>query len=90
MCGVYYINSKLYFLPWISFGNEEGFGSVHASMQQLDAPKLESPIITRIEYLSSIDMDKAESERNVLWMSDTVERVSDWHLFNALDKDQML
>ena len=48
--------------------NEEGFGSVHASMQQPDAPKLESIIGMRIEYLSIIDMDKAVSEKNVLCM----------------------
>ena len=46
-------------------------------MQQPDAPKLESLIGMRIEYLSSIDMDKAGSETNVLWMGGTVERVSD-------------
>ena len=46
--------------------NKEGFGSVHASMQQPDAPKLESLIGMRIEYLSSIDMEKAGSETNVL------------------------
>ena len=46
--------------------NGEGFGSVHASMQQLDAPKLESLIGMRIKYLSIIDMDKAGSETNVL------------------------
>ena len=57
--------------------NEEVFGSVHASMQQTDAPKLELLIGMRIEYLSSIDMDKAGSETNVLWMSGTVERASD-------------
>ena len=39
--------------------NEQGFGSVHASMQQPDAPKLESFTGIRIEYLSSIDMDEA-------------------------------
>ena len=39
--------------------NEEVFVSVHASMQQHDAPKLELLIGMRIEYLSSIDMDKA-------------------------------
>ena len=56
--------------------NEEGFGSVHASMQQPDTPKLDSLIGMRIEYLSSIDMDKAVSETNVLWMGGTVEILS--------------
>ena len=46
-------------------------------MQQPDAPKLELLIGMRIKYLSSIDMDKAGSEKNVLWMVGTVERVSD-------------
>ena len=46
-------------------------------MQQPDAPKLESIIGMRIEYLSIIDMDKAVSETNVLWMGGTVEIVSD-------------
>ena len=57
--------------------NEEGFGSVHTSMQQPDATKLKSLIGMRIKYLSIIDMDKAGSETNVLWMGGTVERVSD-------------
>ena len=57
--------------------NEEGFVSVHASMQHPNAPKLESLIGMIIKYLSSIDMDKAVSETNVLWMGGTVERVSD-------------
>ena len=57
--------------------NKEGFGSVHASMQQPDAPKHEPLIGMRIEYLSIIDMDKAGSETNVLWMGGIVERVSD-------------
>ena len=43
--------------------NEERFGSVHASMHHPNAPKLESLIGTRIEYLSSIDMDKSGSEK---------------------------
>ena len=46
--------------------NAEGFGSVHASMQQPDAPKTELLIGTRIKDLSSIGMDKAGSEKNVL------------------------
>ena len=46
-------------------------------MNQPDAPKVESLIGMRIEYLSSIDMDNAGSEKNVLWMGGTVERVSD-------------
>ena len=46
-------------------------------MHQPDAPKLESLIGIIIKYLSSIDMDKAGSEKNVLWMVGTVERVSD-------------
>ena len=45
-------------------------------MQNPDAPKLESIIGTRIEYLSSIDMDNAGSETNVLWMSIIVEILS--------------
>ena len=57
--------------------NEEGFRSLHASMQQPDSPKLESLIGMRIKYLSSIDMEKAGSETNVLWMGVMVERVSD-------------
>ena len=57
--------------------DEEGFRSVHASMQHPDSPKLESLIGMRIKYLSSIDMEKAGSETNVLWMSVMVERVSD-------------
>ena len=56
--------------------NEEGFGSVHAIMQQPNAPKLESLIGMRIEYLSSIDMDKAGLEKNVLCMGDMVEILS--------------
>ena len=48
--------------------NEEGFGSVHTSMQQPDAPTIELLIGTRMEYLSSIDTEKAGSETNVLWM----------------------
>ena len=56
--------------------NEEVFGSVHASMQQPDATKLESLIGMIIEYLSSIDTDKAVSETDVLCMGGTVERVS--------------
>ena len=56
--------------------NEEGFGSVHANMQQPDAQKLESLIGMRIEYLSIIEMDKAGSEKNLLWMGDTFEIVS--------------
>ena len=46
-------------------------------MQQPDAPKHEPLIGMRIEYLSIIDMDKAGSETNVLWMGGIVERVSD-------------
>ena len=42
-----------------------------------DAPKIELLIVVRIEYLFSIDMEKAGSETNVLWMGGTVERVSD-------------
>ena len=42
-------------------------------MQQPDAPELESLIGMIIEYLSSIDMDKAGSEKNVLWMGCAVE-----------------
>ena len=57
--------------------NDEGFASVQASMQHPDAPKLESLIGTRIEYLSSNETDKAGSEKNVLWMGGTVEKVSD-------------
>ena len=57
--------------------NEEGFGSVHTSMKQPNAPKRESLIGMIIKYLSSIYMDKAGSETNVLWMGGTVERVSD-------------
>ena len=45
-------------------------------MQQPDAPKLEFLVRMRIEYFSSIDMDKAGSETNVLCMGGTVERVS--------------
>ena len=40
--------------------------------QDPDAPKLESLIGTRIEYLSSIEMDKAGSETNVLCIGGTV------------------
>ena len=43
--------------------NGEGFGSVCARMQKSDAPKLELLIGMIIEYLSSIDMDKAVSEK---------------------------
>ena len=57
--------------------NEEEFVRVHASMQQPDVPKLELLIGMRIKYLSSIDMEKAGSETNVLWMGGTVERLSD-------------
>ena len=63
---------------WITWNtrNEEGFVSVHASMQQTNVLKLESLIGTRIEYQSSIDMVKAGSEKNVLWMGGTCEKVS--------------
>ena len=58
------INTK----EWVTWKkrNEEGFGSVHASTQQPDATKIESLIGMRIEYLSSIDTDKAVSETDVL------------------------
>ena len=56
--------------------NEDIFRSVHSSMHQPDVLKLESLIGIRMEYLSSIDMDEAGSETNVLWMGGTVERVS--------------
>ena len=46
-------------------------------MQQPNTPKLESLIGTRIEYLSSIDMEKAGSETKVICMGGAVERVSD-------------
>ena len=52
--------------------NEEEFGSVHASMHNPDALKLESLIGMRIGYLSSIDMDRAGSEVNLLWMGGKV------------------
>ena len=41
-------------------------------MQQPDAAKLESLIGIRIEYLFSIDMEKAGSETNVLCIGVTV------------------
>ena len=44
--------------------------------QKPDAPKLEPLIEMRIKYLPSIDMDKTGSEKNVLFMVGTVERVS--------------
>ena len=56
--------------------NEEVFGSVHASIQQPNAPKIESLIGMRIGYVSSIDMNKAGSETDMLWVGGTVERVS--------------
>ena len=58
---------------WITWNkrNEEGFVSVHASMQQTDVLKLESLIGMRIEYQSSIDIDKAGSGKNVVWMGGT-------------------
>ena len=46
-------------------------------MQHPDASKLESLIGMTIKYLSSIEMDKAGPETNVLWMGGTVERVSE-------------
>ena len=46
-------------------------------MQQPDAQKLESLIGMIIEYLSSIYMDKAGSETNVIWVGGTVEIVID-------------
>ena len=58
-------------VTWNKF-NKEGFGSVHASMQQPNVPKLESLIGMIIEYFSSIDMEKAGSETNVLWMGGTI------------------
>ena len=69
---------EIYTKPWVNWKklNEEVFGSVHTGMKQPDAPKLESLIGMRIKYLSSIYMDKAGSETNVLWMGGTVERVS--------------
>ena len=68
--------------------NEEGFVSVHASMQHPNAPKLESLIGMRIEYLSSIDTEKAVSETYVLWMGGTVERVNEgtWLMARARKK----
>ena len=45
-------------------------------MQQSDMKKPESLIGMIIEYLSSIDMDKAVTETHMLWMSGTVEIVS--------------
>ena len=57
-------------------------------MQKPDASKLESLIGTRIEYFSIIDMDKAGSEINVLWIGGIVERVSDctWLMPGARNK----
>ena len=68
--------------------NEEGFGIVHASMQHPNAQKLESLIGMRIKYLSSIDMDKAGPETNVIWMGGAVEIVSDgtWLMTEASTK----
>ena len=53
---------------WVTWKkhDEKEFGSVHSSMQQPDAPKLELLIGMRIKYLSSIDMDKAGSETILL------------------------
>ena len=39
--------------------------------QQPDVPKLESLIGMIMEYLSSINIDKAESETKVFWMGGT-------------------
>ena len=57
-------------------------------MQQSDMKKPESLIGMIIEYFSSIDMDKAGSETNVLWMGDIVERLSDgtWLMHGARKK----
>ena len=56
--------------------NEEGFGSMHTIMQQPDAPRLESLIGMRIKYLSSIDMEKAGSEKMCSgWMVQLKEEV---------------
>ena len=70
---------EIYTKPWVNWKklNEEVFGSVHIGMKQPDAPKLESLIGMRIKYVSSNYMDKAGSVTNVLWMGDTVERLSD-------------
>ena len=46
-------------------------------MQQPDEPELKSLIGMRIKYFSSIDMDKAGLETNVLWMGGAFEIVSD-------------
>ena len=55
---------------------DEGFGSVHSSMQRPDPPDLESIIGERISSLCSIDMDTAGKVKEFIWMNDKVMRVS--------------
>ena len=46
-------------------------------MQIYSAPKLESLIGVRISQYFSVDMNKAVTEKNLLWMHGVVTRVSD-------------
>ena len=56
---------------------EEGFGSVHSSMQRPDPPGLESIIGERISSLCSIDMDTSGKVKELIRMNEKVMRVSD-------------
>ena len=56
---------------------ETGYGSVHSNMQLYSAPKLESLIGFRISQYCSVDMNKAGTEKKLLWMHGVVTRISD-------------
>ena len=54
---------------------DKGFGNVHSKMQQAYAPALVKGL--KIMYYSSVDMDEKGDEKELVWMSGVVERVSD-------------
>ena len=56
---------------------DTGYGSVHSNMQLYSAPKLESLIGVKILQYCSVDMNKAGTEKNLLWMHGVVTRVRD-------------
>ena len=56
---------------------DTGYGSVHSNMQIYSAPKLESLIGVKISQYCSVDMNKAGTEKKLLWMHGVVTRASD-------------
>ena len=56
---------------------DTGYGSVHSNMQLYSAPKLESLIGVKISQYCSVDMKKAGTEKNILWMHGVVKIFSD-------------